>query len=392
MLSLRALRAGALAIAMVMVPAAAHAETLRQALESAYMNNPDLMSALLSVKSAAEDIALRKAGKLPTIGLNADVGAGFAVTNGTSSVSHSYSLGLGYQQTLFDNFKTESQIEQARAAAELTSYALRNAEQNVLLSVVSAYMSVIRDTQLVQAARGECRLLPGAGRFLRSAVAPGRGHQDRRLAGADAPCRCRCLVQVGDRQPADQPGQLSALGRTQAEESEPGFPVERPAADLDRCGRGLGRGPPPGHPERTGRHSGRDGRIRRRQGGLRPDPQPDRLALRHRLLRRQPGPARHDRLGRAAAVDSALRRRGPRRLDAQGQPRADQVGGRRAVGPRPGARVGDLRLEHAAERHGPDRIGKLRRGVRPARGRRARSRNATSASAPRSTSSTPRPN
>lgn len=150
MLSLRALRAGALAIALVMVPAVAQAETLRQALESAYMNNPDLMSALLSVKSAAEDIALRKAGKLPTIGLNADVGAGFAVTNGTSSVSHSYSLSLGYQQTLFDNFKTESQIEQARAAAELTSYALRNAEQNVLLSVVSAYMSVIRDTQLVQ--------------------------------------------------------------------------------------------------------------------------------------------------------------------------------------------------------------------------------------------------
>jgi len=115
MLSLRALRAGALAIAMVMVPAAAQAETLRQALESAYMNSPDLMSALLSVKSAAEDIALRKAGKLPTIGLNADVGAGFAVTNGTSSTSHSYSLSLGYQQTLFDNFKTESQIEQARA-------------------------------------------------------------------------------------------------------------------------------------------------------------------------------------------------------------------------------------------------------------------------------------
>ncbi len=150
MLSLRALRAGALAIAMVMVPAAAQAESLRQALESAYMNSPDLMSALLSVKSAAEDIALRKAGKLPSIGLNADVGAGFAVTNGTSSTSHSYSLSLGYQQTLFDNFKTESQIEQARAAAELTSYALRNAEQNVLLSVVSAYMAVIRDTQLVK--------------------------------------------------------------------------------------------------------------------------------------------------------------------------------------------------------------------------------------------------
>jgi len=150
MLSPHLLRAGAIAIALALLPAAAQAESLRQALESAYANNPDLMSALLSVKSAAEDIALRKAGKLPTIALNADVGAGFAVTGGAATTSHSYRLGLSYQQTLFDNFKTESQIEQARALSELSTYTLRNAEQNVLLSVATAYMAVIRDTQLVQ--------------------------------------------------------------------------------------------------------------------------------------------------------------------------------------------------------------------------------------------------
>jgi outer membrane protein len=154
MLSRRVLRAGAMAIALAFVPFAAQAESLRQALERSYANNPDLMSALLSVKSAAEDIALRKAGKLPTISLDADVGAGFAVTNGTASASHSYSLGGSYRQTLFDNFRTESQIEQARALTELTSYALRNAEQNVLLSVATAYMNVIRDTQLVQLRQG----------------------------------------------------------------------------------------------------------------------------------------------------------------------------------------------------------------------------------------------
>lgn len=150
MLSSRMLRAGAIGLFFAFLPVAAQAESLRQALESAYVNNPDLMSALLSVKSSAEDIALRKAGKLPTISLDASAGAGFAVTGGTASLSRSYSLGLSYRQTLFDNFKTESQIEQARALAELSTYALRNAEQNVLLSVATAYMSVIRDTQLVQ--------------------------------------------------------------------------------------------------------------------------------------------------------------------------------------------------------------------------------------------------
>jgi outer membrane protein len=150
MLSRRVLRAGVVAIALAFAPSVVQAESLRQALESAYENNPDLMSALLSVKSAAEDIALRKAGKLPTIALNADVGGSFAVTNGTASVGHSYSLGVSYQQNLFDNFRTESQIEQARALSELSTYTLRNAEQNVLLSVATAYMNVIRDTQLVQ--------------------------------------------------------------------------------------------------------------------------------------------------------------------------------------------------------------------------------------------------
>jgi outer membrane protein len=150
MLCTRILHAGAMVVVLALAPSVARAESLRQALESAYANNPDLMSALLSVKSAAEDIALRKAGKLPTITLDADVGAGFAVTGGTSTVSHSYSLGVGYRQTLFDNFQTESQIEQARALSELSTYTLRNAEQNVLLSVATAYMNVIRDTQLVQ--------------------------------------------------------------------------------------------------------------------------------------------------------------------------------------------------------------------------------------------------
>lgn len=146
----RSLRASALAFAMLLLPGVAQAETLREALQSAYLNNPDLMSALLSTKSAAENIALSKAGKLPNIGLSLDVGSAASFTGGSSSVTSSYGVSLGYQQTLFDNFKTESQIEQARAGAEVAEHALRNEEQTVLLQVVTAYMNVIRDSQLVQ--------------------------------------------------------------------------------------------------------------------------------------------------------------------------------------------------------------------------------------------------
>lgn len=149
------LRASTMVIALVAFPFSVHAETLRQALATAYTNNPNILSALLSVKSSAEDIALRKAGKLPTIALSGQVTQNFVWApggpNGTTfSHTGSANVGLSYNQTLFDNLRTDAQIEQARALTELSTQALRNAEQNVLLSVAQSYVNVIRDTQLVQ--------------------------------------------------------------------------------------------------------------------------------------------------------------------------------------------------------------------------------------------------
>jgi outer membrane protein len=141
--------AGAMAVALAALPVAAQAETLAQALASAYTNNPNIESALLSVKSAAEDIALREAGKRPTIGANITGDYTWSVANGGFQSDTGLTGGISYNQTLFDNFKTEAEIEQARAMSDLSGQALRNAEQNVLLSVAQAYMNVIRDTQLV---------------------------------------------------------------------------------------------------------------------------------------------------------------------------------------------------------------------------------------------------
>jgi len=152
MVSMRAVRAAALAFGVALFPAVAHAESLRQALESAYRNNPTIMSALLSVKSTAEGIALAKSGKLPTIAGSMSGGQSFTnigVNDGFAS-SQSWSAGLSYSQTIYDNFKTDAEIEQARALTDLSKYSLANSEQNVLLAVVQAYYSVIQDTQLVQ--------------------------------------------------------------------------------------------------------------------------------------------------------------------------------------------------------------------------------------------------
>lgn len=149
----RLVRAAVAALTFAIVPATASAETLTEALAAAYANNPNIASALLSVHSAAESIALSKAGTRPTIGASADYSRGFSVTGGgntTTSQSETASVGLSYNQTLFDNFRTDAQIRQAEALYDVARQGLRNAEQNVLLSAATAYMNVVRDTQLVQ--------------------------------------------------------------------------------------------------------------------------------------------------------------------------------------------------------------------------------------------------
>ena len=150
MLFSRSVRAGALALVFCSLPALAHAETMREALTSAYVNNPSILSALLNVKSTAENIALAKSAKLPTIGASVSGNNSYTFDGANKLGVPTVNVGVSYNQTLFDNFKSDADIEAARAITEASRYSLQNSEQNVFLAVVQAYMGVIRDTQLVQ--------------------------------------------------------------------------------------------------------------------------------------------------------------------------------------------------------------------------------------------------
>jgi outer membrane protein len=158
MVFFRSVRAGALAIVMCSVPAMAHAETLREALTSAYLNNPTILSSLLNVKATAENIALAKSAQRPTIGASASVTQNFVP--GSPLPMPTGTVGASINQTIFDNFKSDADIEAARALTEASRYALQNAEQNVLLAVVQAYMGVIQNTQLVQLRQANVKFSP----------------------------------------------------------------------------------------------------------------------------------------------------------------------------------------------------------------------------------------
>lgn len=150
MLYVRSVRAGALAVGLSLIPAMANAESLRDALTSAYQNDPEILSALLNVKATAEGIATAKSEKLPTIAAGATIGEGFATSGLSGPV---VSVSGTYNQTLFDNLKSDADIEAARALTEASRYTLQSAESNILLQVATAYFSIIRDRQLVDLAK-----------------------------------------------------------------------------------------------------------------------------------------------------------------------------------------------------------------------------------------------
>jgi outer membrane protein len=100
------------------------------------------------VKATAENIALAKSAQRPTIGASASVTQNFVP--GSPLPMPTGTVGASINQTIFDNFKSDADIEAARALTEASRYALQNAEQNVLLAVVQTYMGVIQNTQLVQ--------------------------------------------------------------------------------------------------------------------------------------------------------------------------------------------------------------------------------------------------
>lgn len=142
------------AIAMAMAAASvggAQAQSITQALTAAYAHAPDLQAALLSAKSAAENIALANSAKRPTIGASLGGTHSISLPAGSTQWTQgtAFTAGVSYNQTIFDNFKTDAQIEAARAGAEVAEHQIRNTEQNVLLAVVQAYMAVVSDRQLV---------------------------------------------------------------------------------------------------------------------------------------------------------------------------------------------------------------------------------------------------
>ncbi len=163
----KAVRLGAMALSVTVLSfGATRAETLSDALAAAYENSGLLQQNRALLRAADEDVAATLALLRPMINWFGEVGFGYSYGETASTTPLRYNsnertaaIGLSFELLLFDNGATKLAVDAAKETVLATRQALVSAEQVVLFDAVSAYMAVVRDTEIVLLRQNNLRVL-----------------------------------------------------------------------------------------------------------------------------------------------------------------------------------------------------------------------------------------
>jgi outer membrane protein len=130
------------------------AESVVEALASAYANNPQINSARAQTRSDDENVPIARSALRPII-------SAFSTTTGATTDSELVMnqttldsvVGLEVTQNLFTGFRTRNRILESEAGVLASRELLRNTVQNILFDSAQAYMDVIRDIAILDIRR-----------------------------------------------------------------------------------------------------------------------------------------------------------------------------------------------------------------------------------------------
>ncbi len=133
----------------------ASAETMAQALASAYADNPTINAARAQTRSDDENVPIARSGRLPSAYItNQSTWATTDVTPATrSATTFDNNVALTVTQNIFTGFRVTNAIRQSESGVLASRELLRNTGQNVLFDAAQAYMDVIRDTAILDIRR-----------------------------------------------------------------------------------------------------------------------------------------------------------------------------------------------------------------------------------------------
>ena len=156
------------------------AETVESALVLAYQNNPSLNSQRAAVRVTDENVPQALSGYRPRATITASGGEQSlsttsqivpipfpqnfkyqrpAVYHTDSGYNATYGAGATVTQTLFNGFQTANRTRAAEAQVLAARSTLRVTEQQVLLSAITAYMNLLRDSAILDLQRRNVEVL-----------------------------------------------------------------------------------------------------------------------------------------------------------------------------------------------------------------------------------------
>jgi outer membrane protein len=139
----------------------ASADTLREALVSAYQTNPTLTGQRETLKASDAQVAIAKAAGRPqisgTAGINRDLSrSGILETGGHGPT---LSAGVDVSYPLFSGGAVKNSVRAAKTRVEAGRATLSAVEGDVFTQAVAAYMDVIRDRAIVELNANNVRVL-----------------------------------------------------------------------------------------------------------------------------------------------------------------------------------------------------------------------------------------
>ncbi|PPR71448.1 MAG: Outer membrane efflux protein BepC [Alphaproteobacteria bacterium MarineAlpha3_Bin4] len=134
---------------------AAQAQTLSEALTSAYLNNPTLLSQRASLRASDEGVPQALGNWRPSVSLTGDAGKTYDhnATRSTGERSQNRTpigYGINISQTIYRGGRTPAEISGAENTVRAARARLLSAEQDVLLDAATSYMNVFRDEAVLR--------------------------------------------------------------------------------------------------------------------------------------------------------------------------------------------------------------------------------------------------
>ncbi|MBZ8132575.1 type I secretion protein TolC [Afifella sp. IM 167] len=143
-----------LAVAATLVAPAARAESITEALASAYWNNPTINAQRAQTRATDENVPIAKGGYRPQISAYSEIDRTYAGAHSfgrhPSDTTSDLAVGVQVQQNLFQGFRVRNAVSGAKAGVYASRYALEATVQDVLLDAAEAYMNVLRDQALLE--------------------------------------------------------------------------------------------------------------------------------------------------------------------------------------------------------------------------------------------------